>query len=92
MRIEWDERKRRANLKKHGVDFRGAKRVFDGCTVTIADDRLEYEEERFVTFGLLDGQVVAVAHTEAEDLIRIISMRKATGNEEEHYFAKISGI
>lgn len=91
MRIEWDERKRRANLRKHRVDFRDAEKVFDGYTVTVTDDRLEYDEERFISFGLLEGDVVALAHTENADTIRIISMRKATRNEEEHYFAKISG-
>ena len=53
--------------------------------------RFDYGEERFITFGLLDGQVVAVAHSEREDVIRIISMRKATRNEEKNYLSKISG-
>jgi uncharacterized DUF497 family protein len=49
----------------------------------------DYGEERFVTFGILDGRVVAVVHTETEDLIRIISIRKATKYEEKAYFSKI---
>jgi len=53
------------------------------------DDRYDYGEERFVTFGTLDGRVVSVVHTEAEDLIRIISIRKATKNEEKEYFSQI---
>ena len=90
MRFEWNERKCKANVRKHGIDFIGAEKLFDGYTVTVKDDRFEYSEERFVTFGLLDGEVVAVAHTEREDVIRIISMRKATRNEEKSYFSKIS--
>jgi uncharacterized protein len=53
------------------------------------DDRYDYDEERFVTFGILDSRVVSVVHTEAEDLIRIISIRKATKNEEKEYFSQI---
>jgi hypothetical protein len=64
--------------------------VFEGETVTILDDRFDYGEARFVTFGLLDGRVVAVAHTETDELIRIISVRKATGYEESSYFKEIS--
>ena len=46
------------------------------------DDREDYGEERFVTFGLLDGRVVAVVHTETEDTIRVISIRKAKKREQ----------
>ena len=53
MRVEWDEEKRAANLRKHGIDFVGAEAVFAEVTVTIEDDRLEYGERRFVTFGVL---------------------------------------
>jgi uncharacterized DUF497 family protein len=88
--FEWDEAKRRSNLRKHGIDFVGVERLFEGVTVTILDDRADYGEERFVTFGLLDGRVVAVAHTEADKVIRIISVRKATKNEESGYFKEIA--
>lgn len=60
VRLEWDEDKRRANLRKHGIDFLDAERVFDGYTVTLEDTRREYGERRFATFGLLDGKVVAL--------------------------------
>jgi uncharacterized DUF497 family protein len=40
--------------------------VFAGETIMILDDRFNYGEERFVTFGLLEGHVVAIAHTEGE--------------------------
>jgi len=64
--------------------------IFDGYTLTIEDSRFDYGEERFVTLGILDGRVVTVIHTESEDLIRIISIRKATKYEEEAYFSQIS--
>ncbi|PYT85112.1 MAG: hypothetical protein DMG40_00325 [Acidobacteria bacterium] len=81
MRYEWDERKRK--------DFLDAPRVFGGATLTVADDRQDYGEERFITFGLLRDTVVAIAHTEHPKTIRIISMRKATRHEEKSYFAEI---
>jgi uncharacterized protein len=55
----------------------------------VADFDFDYGEERFVTFGLLQGHVVAVVHTESEDYIRIISARKATKYEQKTYFEKI---
>jgi uncharacterized protein len=89
MEFDWDEAKRKLNLRNHGIDFFGIEELFDGETVTILDDRFDYGEQRFVTFGMLDGRVVAVAHTETEELIRIISVRKATGNEEKSYYKEI---
>ena len=90
MEFEWDETKRQSNLHHHGIDFVGIEKVFEGETVTILDDRFDYGEARFVTFGMLDGRVVAVAHTENDEAIRIISVRKATKNEESSYFKEIS--
>ena len=90
LKFEWDETKRKSNIKKHGIDFIDAPIIFSGYTLTIEDDRYDYGEERFVTFGILDGRVVAVAHTETEELIRIISIRKATRYEEKVYFSQIS--
>ena len=90
MRFEWDEAKRESNILKHGIDFIDVEKVFEGQTVTILDDRFDYEEERFITLGLLDGRVVVIVHIEAEDVIRIISARKATKNEEISYFKEIA--
>ena len=88
--ITWDEPKRRANLKKHGLDFRDAGQVFAGVTYTYEDDRLAYGEQRFVTLGLLREVVVSMAHTEEEDHLHIFSMRKATRREREIYFESIT--
>ncbi|MCU0599426.1 MAG: BrnT family toxin [Desulfobacterales bacterium] len=89
MKFEWDETKRNFNIKKHGIDFVDAPSIFAGYTLIIEDDRYDYGEERFVTFGILDGRVVAVVHTESKGLIRIISIRKATKYEEKEYFLQI---
>ncbi len=84
--FEWDERKRRSNLRKHGLDFADCAAVFAGPVLTILDDRGHYGETRLLTLGLLRDRVVVIAHTEENKLIRIISMRTATSHEEADYF------
>lgn len=86
MEFEWDENKRLSNLQKHGIDFVDIPHLFEGRILSIEDVRFAYGEQRFVTFGLLVGRVLAVVHTEQNNIIRIISARKATKNEEKYYF------
>lgn len=81
MRSTWDEPKRKRNLKDHGLDFVDAEQVFLGATFTYEDDRFRYEEQRFVTLGLLKGVPVSIVHTETTSRIHIISFRKATRRE-----------
>ena len=90
MKIEWDENKRKANIIKHGFDFLDAKKVFEGVTFTIEDHRFHYGEKRYITLGMLRGVVVVIAHSEKDEIIRIISMRKATKNEQKIYFKGFS--
>ena len=86
----WDERKRLANVRKHDIDFRDAPKIFRGFTLTAEDNRESYGERRFLTLGLLEDQVVSVAHTEQDEDIRIISIRKATKHEARFYFSQIT--
>ena len=90
MGYEWDERKRRSNIEKHGIDFADLPPLFQGRTVIVKDDRFDYGEIRFITLGWLNGEVLLVAHTETDEVIRIISARKATSYEEEQYFEEIA--
>jgi uncharacterized DUF497 family protein len=90
MRYEWDEAKRQFNIQKHGIDFVGIEKAFAGATLTILDDRFDYGESRFITLGIISGRVVLIAHTETQEVIRIISVRKATKNEEANYFKEIT--
>jgi uncharacterized DUF497 family protein len=53
------------------------------------DDRFAYGEPRFVTIGMVRGTVVVCAHTETAYMVRVISMRKATRNEQTIYFESI---
>jgi len=89
MRFEWDEAKRRLNIHKHGIDFIGLERVFASETLTLLDDRYDYGETRLLTLGLLRGEVVAISHTETDEIVRIISVRKALKYEEITYFKEI---
>ena len=89
MKWTWDEEKARRNLAKHKVSFERAKRVFDDPHHVSRKDDCEIEE-RWLTFGMVDGVVVlVVVHTleeqDNEELIRIISARKATRRERQEY-------
>jgi len=89
MRFIWHEPKRQANLKNHGVDFADAERVFAGPTFTFEDDREDYGEQRWVTLGLLGMKVIVIVHTEAEEEIRVISMREADKDEQLLFFTNL---
>ncbi len=89
MRFEWDENKRLANIRKHGFDFADVSSIFNSDTVTVEDDRYNYGEQRFMTLAFLQGRIIAVVHTENDDLVRIISVRKASKYEQQIYFDQI---
>ena len=66
MEFEWDEDKRRANLRKHGVDLIDGRALFDGRPIyTYASPR--FEEQRFVTIGLLANEFSALVWTDRTD-------------------------
>ena len=89
MQFIWHEPKRQANLKKHGMDFADAERVFSGPTFTFEDDREDYGEQRWVTLWLLGAQVVVIVHTETAEEIRVISMREADNDEQLLFFTNL---
>lgn len=91
MRYEWDETKRRINLQQHGIDFADMPNLFIGEIVVLEDDRYDYGEIRFLAFGLLAGRLIAVAYTErGEDVVRLISARKANKHETNQYYDQIA--
>ena len=57
--------------------------------VYLEDDRFHYDEQRFMTLGLLQGIPVSIVHTETKDHIHIISFRKATRRETAILFENI---
>ena len=90
MRFEWDEAKNGRNIAKHKISFETAKLAFEDSYALSVQDRVVAGEERWQTLGMIgEGIVVLVAHTYREDrgdeVIRIISARKATSPERKAY-------
>ena len=81
MKFTWRESKRKSNLKKHDFDFVKSEQVFNGPTITVEDSRDYYGEQRFNTIGFLGTTIVTISHTETENEIHVISMRKAEPHE-----------
>jgi uncharacterized DUF497 family protein len=87
VRFEWNDRKAAANRRKHEVSFDEAAGVFlDPLSVTGDDPDHSLDERRFVTFGVSSsGRLPVVAHVHCDDVIRIISARRATRAERKLY-------
>ena len=86
MNFEWDEQKNQINIKKHGLDFCDAHKVFGYPMLVNLDRRKDYCEERWIGIGLMDIRVVVIVFTEIdEDIIRVISFRKAISSERKRY-------
>jgi uncharacterized DUF497 family protein len=90
MQILWDAAKSRSNLAKHRVSFETAALVFDDPRALSIQDRIVEGEQRWQTLGLVGGAaVLLVAHTYdeegGEEVVRIISARKATPRERDIY-------
>ncbi len=90
MVYEWDDEKRQTNIRKHGIDFIGVESAFDDVRWTIMDDRFDYGEIRSVTFAFLESRVVTIVHADTETVRRIISIRKATPNEQRKFYKEIA--
>lgn len=87
MKFEWDPKKARSNLRKHGVSFEeAATALMDPMSATGLDPDHSVDEERFITLGVsARGRLLVVAHTEEDDTIRLISARPASKGEKTIY-------
>jgi uncharacterized protein len=89
LRFVWDPKKNETNRKKHGVSFDEAQTVFfDENAIEFYDPDHSDEEDRFLLLGLsfrLRVLVVCHCYRESQEVIRIISARKATRKERSHY-------
>ena len=85
MEISYDPDKRARTLAERGLDFDEAAEVFAGRTINFIDDRFEYGELRWLTFGRLKLRLVVVVWTLRGRARHIISMRKANGREQAKY-------
>jgi uncharacterized protein len=83
---EWDEEKRRQNLRKHAVEFADAVNALEDDDALTSPDDDSDEEDRFVTLGAdLFGRILVVVYTWRGDMVRLISARKATPRERKQY-------
>ncbi len=89
IRFEWDENKNQINIEKHGISFEEASTVFYDEDAILFDDPDHSElEERFLIIGFsqnADLCIVSHCYRGEDDVIRIISARKATKREENTY-------
>ena len=83
--FEWDEAKNHSNIRKHGIDFDIAKRVFGGVVVTEIDGRKDYGEVRYRGIGTVQGKAMVATYTERFGRTRIISARPASRKERRKY-------
>ena len=86
MKFEWDENKNEMNIIKHGISFKDAETVFDDeDALFLYDEAHSQNEERFIIIGVdLHFRELNVCHCHRgynEEIIRIISARKATAKE-----------
>jgi uncharacterized DUF497 family protein len=88
--VTWDEQKRQANLRSHGLDFEGCEAVFDHPVLTKEDSRMAYGEQRINLLGWLRDGVVHMTYTERGEDLHVISLREATKHEVRYYFKAIS--
>jgi uncharacterized DUF497 family protein len=86
LQFEWDEEKAALNLKKHGVRFETAARVFcDENRIELFDSIHSDEEERYNTIGMVDN-ILFVVYTERKNRVRLISARPANRKERRLYY------
>jgi uncharacterized protein len=81
--FEWDEAKNEINRAKHEIDFDNAIEVFHGQILLRQSDR--NNEERWTALGDTGDRLIVVVFTRREEVIRIISARRARKNEEREY-------
>jgi hypothetical protein len=87
VKIEFDPAKRERILLHRGLDLATANELLAGDCLTEADDRFDYGEDRWISVGLLRGEIVACVWTERGDEgVRVITMWKATARDQKRYF------
>ena len=86
MQFEWDAKKSETNRIQRGFSFDEVAAVFlDDDRIMFRDERQDYGEERWTTFGQIEGRLFAVSYTLRGNAIRIISARKANKRERRRY-------
>lgn len=86
MEFEWSQAKRIAVLGARGLDFLDARRLLDGRPMLTAPS-LRGAEERWISIGEINSELLAIVWTGRGEAIRIITMRKARDEEKRRYRA-----
>jgi uncharacterized DUF497 family protein len=81
----WDEEKAANNLAKHGVAFEAVYGFDWGTAYVMEDGRFDYGEQRSIAFGLIGEYPHVLVYTVRNDLIRVISLRRANRRERALY-------
>lgn len=89
MQFEWDERKNRHNIEKHGIALSDSWQIFERPLLIRMDERKDYGEPRWVALGDLNGTVVILVFTRRGETIRVISIRKGNKHERQIYQNRI---
>jgi uncharacterized DUF497 family protein len=87
MEFEWDEQKRRVNIAKHGIDFADACQAWEKPIIDPIDERFAGDEYRPTALGVIgaDEIIVAIVYTPRDNVLRLISARRARRNERKIY-------
>ncbi len=86
MQFEWDATKNLENIRNHKIDFTDVLEMFEGSMLIELDDRIDYGEDRWIGIGFLRTGVAVVVWTERQDdVIRIISARRANRYERKRF-------
>ena len=87
VQFEWDPKKAKRNVNKHGVSFEEGVTVFyDPLSATFDDPDHSVDEHRYITIGLSSrDRLLVVAHAERGEVLRIISARPATAYERKRH-------
>jgi uncharacterized DUF497 family protein len=85
MELEWDEEKRQKNLRERGIDFASAAAMDQTSALTVLDNRTDYGEERYLSFGYIEARLHVLCWTPRDGRMRIISLRKANEREQKAF-------
>lgn len=90
MSFTWDPSKNAANVRRHGIAFEDARRIFEGPTVEREDDRFNYGEVRIYAIGLVNGVEITVIYTDRDgDERHLISAWRSEPHERRYFWQKL---
>jgi uncharacterized protein len=90
VKISFDPKKREKTLRERRLDFAESEQVFAGPVYTVEDDRFDYGETRWITYGQLRKRLVAIVWTARGEYRHIISLRKCNDREKKRYEARLA--